>query len=127
MIILQIFILIITTWLGLSVIYMLIYAVSGLFYKSEIVLINKNLPSIAVLIPAYKEDAVIVDVAIKALKQNYKGSFKVIVIADSLKLETLIDLYILPIKIIEVTFKKSTKAKALNYAMLELGDDMIWQ
>ena len=123
MIILQIFILIITTWLGLSVIYMLIYAVSGLFYKSEIVLINKNLPSIAVLIPAYKEDAVIVDVAIKTLKQNYKGSFKVIVIADSLKLETLIDLYILPIKIIEVTFKKSTKAKALNYAMLELGDD----
>jgi cellulose synthase/poly-beta-1,6-N-acetylglucosamine synthase-like glycosyltransferase len=123
MIILQLFIFIITTWLGLSVIYMLIYAVSGLFYKSEVVLNNEIFPTIAVLIPAYKEDAVIVSVAKKALEQNYQGSFEIFVIADSLKLITLIELSNLSISIIEVTFKKSTKAKALNYAMHKIGDE----
>ena len=92
MIILQLFILIITTWLGLSVIYMLIYAVSGLFYKSEVVLNNETLPTIAVFIPAYKEDGVIVNVAKKALEQDYEGSFEIIVIGDSLQLKTLIEL-----------------------------------
>ena len=122
MIILQFFIFIITTWLGLSVIYMLIYAVSGLFYKSELVLTNKSLPTIAVFIPAYKEDGVIVSVAKKALEQNYKGNFEIFVIADSLQVKTLTELSNLSITVIEVSFKKSTKAKALNYAMDKIGD-----
>ena len=75
---LQIITLLVTIWLALSVLYMLIYAISGLFYKSKLNISDKKLPSIAVLIPAYKEDAVIVNVAKKALQQNYKGKFEII-------------------------------------------------
>jgi cellulose synthase/poly-beta-1,6-N-acetylglucosamine synthase-like glycosyltransferase len=79
---------------------------------------------VAVLIPAYKEDQVIIGVAEQALQQNYPSDlFDVVVIADSLKPITLQKLSILPIKVIEVTFEKSTKVRALNRAMQVLGDD----
>ncbi len=110
-------------WLGFSVIYMLIYAVSGLFYQSEVRLLDKNLPSVAVMIPAYKEDAVILSVAQSALQQNYLGNYDVIVIADSLLPETLTELSLLPIKLVQVNFEKSTKAKALNHAMSVIEND----
>ncbi|MBG7612087.1 glycosyltransferase [Polaribacter sp. BAL334] len=74
--------------------------------------------SIAVLIPGYKEDAVIIEVAKLALEQEYpKNLFDVVIIADSFKEETLAVLKTLPIKLIEVSFEKSTKSKALNKAM----------
>ena len=78
----------------------------------------------AVLIPAYKEDQVITGVAASALKQNYPADkFDVVVIADSLKNETLAKLRAMPIKVVEVFFEKSTKVKALNEAMAVIGDD----
>lgn len=78
----------------------------------------------AVLIPSYREDAVIVPVAKDALKQNYPvAQFDVIVIADSLKPETVAILKQLPVKVIEVAFEKSTKVKSLNTAMDEIGDE----
>ncbi|MCD6347602.1 MAG: glycosyltransferase [Bacteroidales bacterium] len=78
----------------------------------------------AVLIPGYKEDAVIIEVAKKSLEQDYaKESFEVIVIADSFKVETLAELRKLPVRVIEVSFEKSTKSKALNVAMDTIGDD----
>jgi cellulose synthase/poly-beta-1,6-N-acetylglucosamine synthase-like glycosyltransferase len=73
---------------------------------------------ISVLLPAYKEDAVIVDSAKHALNQSYNRSmYEVCVIADSLKQETLTELRALPIRVCEVHFEKSTKAKALNEAL----------
>ena len=60
----------------------------------------------------------------QALQQNYPSDhFDVVVIADSLKPTTLQKLSILPIKVIEVSFEKSTKVKALNRAMQVLGDN----
>ncbi|MEM8556731.1 MAG: glycosyltransferase family 2 protein, partial [Bacteroidota bacterium] len=73
---------------------------------------------LAVFIPAYKEDAVIVDVAQQALDQSYpQALYEVIVIADSLQPATLDALAALPIQVVEVSFEKSTKAKALNAAL----------
>jgi cellulose synthase/poly-beta-1,6-N-acetylglucosamine synthase-like glycosyltransferase len=78
--------------------------------------------TIAVLIPGYKEDQVIIEVARLALEQDYSSQlFDVVVIADSFKEETLAALKTLPIKLIEVSFKKSTKSKALNKAMAALN------
>lgn len=78
----------------------------------------------AVLIPGYKEDAIIIDVARDALKQSYSnGHFDIIVIADSFMSETLDQLRELPITLIEVSFEKSTKSKALNRAMHIIGDE----
>lgn len=79
--------------------------------------------SIAVLIPAYKEDAVIYSVAADALNQDYPpAKFEVVVIADSLKWETIQRLRTLPITLVEVSFEKSTKVKALNAALAQLPD-----
>jgi cellulose synthase/poly-beta-1,6-N-acetylglucosamine synthase-like glycosyltransferase len=77
--------------------------------------------TIAVLVPGYKEDQVIIEVAKLALEQDYPLTlYDVVIIADSFKEETLAALRALPIKLIEVSFDKSTKSKALNKAMAAL-------
>ena len=66
----------------------------------------------------------IIEAAGEALRQDYPGeSFDVIVIADSFRPETLEILRKMPVKLIEVSFELSTKAKALNKAMEKLGND----
>ncbi|MDD3078998.1 MAG: glycosyltransferase family 2 protein [Paludibacter sp.] len=118
--ILQLFLLII---LGLAIIYIFIFAFAGLFYKEMILseaLLNRKM---AVLIPGYKEDAVILEVVDEALKQSYASeNYDVVVIADSFQSDTLELLKKLPVKLIEVSFDKSTKSKALNKAMSQLPD-----
>ncbi|MDQ5928619.1 MAG: hypothetical protein QG594_393, partial [Bacteroidota bacterium] len=85
---------------------------------------NGNIKKIAVLIPGYKEDEVIIEVASAALQQDYPSDFyDVVIIADSFQKETILALKTLPIIVIEVSFEKSTKSKALNKAMDALGSD----
>ncbi|MEM9679644.1 MAG: glycosyltransferase [Bacteroidota bacterium] len=105
----------------ISCLYVLVFAIAGHTYRKRKHNNNQELGKIAVFIPAYKEDAVIVNVAKQALLQQYPPSFfDVIVIADSLQNETLNNLKKLPIKVVEVSFENSTKAKALNVAMLDV-------
>ncbi|RYC72124.1 glycosyltransferase [Spirosoma sordidisoli] len=108
---------------GLVVLYLLFFALAGRLRK------NKNMvrtyaatsQRIAVLIPAYREDGVILESAQQGLLQTYPASmYDVIVIADSLQPETIQTLRKLPIQVIEVSFEKSTKAKALNVALQQL-------
>ena len=76
--------------------------------------------SFAIYIPSYKEDAVIIDTVLAALLIDYPpAKRKIIVIADSLQPDTLFKLRKLPIEVVEVSFEKSTKAKALNMALLQ--------
>ena len=76
------------------------------------------------LIPAYKSDAVIVRTAQAALQQDYPAQLhEVVVIADRLKPQTLAELRTLPIRVLEVSFENSSKAKALNFAVEELGPE----
>lgn len=98
-------------------------SVAGMFYKSNKPPASTVKRKIAVLIPAYREDQVIESVAVQALQQDYPPDhFDVIVISDSLKPSTLERLRMLPLVLIEVTFDKSTKVKALNSAMAIIGD-----
>lgn len=98
-------------------------AVASRFKKKEKSIYTTPNKKIAVLIPAYKEDNVIVASAKKARYQSYpKQLFEVIVIADQLKKDTLKKLSELDIKVIEVFFEKSTKAKAINKAISTLDD-----
>ena len=104
--------------LSLATLYILFFAVAGLFFRNPRLREPVKFRKIAVFIPGYKEDAVITEVAISALQQQYPmGMYDVIVIADSFKEETLQILRGLPVKLIEVQFEKSTKSKALNRAM----------
>lgn len=76
---------------------------------------------IAVLIPSYKDDSVILDTALQALQQSYPSErYTVTVIADGLQPETTRELKSLPIKVVEVSFDVSMKAKSLNTAFSQL-------
>lgn len=108
-------------FLGLATLYILLFSIASLFYKQKKYSDNGKMKSIAVLIPGYKEDEVIFEVANLALLQEYPSNlFDVVIIADSFQPETISQLKKLPIKVIEVSFEKSTKSKALNAAMAEL-------
>ena len=65
-------------------------AIASFFYKEKRVINSDKKRKILVLIPAYKEDIVIVDVARDALNQDYpRELYDVYVIADQLKKETI--------------------------------------
>ena len=105
-------------------IYLLVFAVAGLIYRAVKFPLSDKFRKFAVFIPGYKEDNVIVDVARKALEQDYpKDCYDVIVIADGFKKETIEKLKELPIIVNEVIFEKSSKAKSLNKTMEEMSDE----
>jgi len=85
---------------------------------------STKLNRIAVLIPSYKEDGVIVHTAKCAQAHHYPSShFKVFVIADSLQPATLSRLRETGAEILEVSFEKSTKVRALQFALNQLEED----
>jgi len=111
-------------YFAIAAVYVLIFAVGAVVAQKAKSTTVKNLRKIAVLIPGYKEDNVIVDVATEALNQNYpREKFDIVIIADSFQPETIAKLKVLPIKLVEVSFDKSTKSKALNKAMATLPND----
>ena len=120
-IIAHIFTFLLFIYIAYSALYIFIFGFAGIFYRDP-KNIQQSYHTIAVLIPGYKEDDVIVEVARQALSQNYpQDKFDVVVIADSFLPQTLERLKALEIKLIEVSFEKSTKAKALNKALDELA------
>jgi cellulose synthase/poly-beta-1,6-N-acetylglucosamine synthase-like glycosyltransferase len=111
-------------YLGLAAFYFLLFAFLGVLPYRRKVHTAPAMRKIAVLIPGYKEDFVIIEVAEASLKQTYPSEFfNVIIVADSFKPETIRELKKLPLMVVEVVFEKSTKSKSLNAAMKEIGDD----
>lgn len=111
-------------YFGLSTIYIFILSLAGLFKIKRPAIIDDRQRKFVVLIPGYKEDAVIVDVARDATLQNYpREMYDVVVIADSFQPSTIAELKKLPIKVVEVSFDKSTKSKALNKTMAQLPEN----
>ncbi|MFZ4582660.1 MAG: glycosyltransferase [Paludibacter sp.] len=122
--IIHIFEYVVYIYFAVAAIYVLIFAIGSIFKKKQKLVSISRLRKVAVLIPGYKEDNVIVDVAEKALVQNYPSEkFDVVIIADSFQPNTIALLKKLPVKLIEVSFDKSTKSKALNKAMSILPSD----
>ncbi|PUZ23168.1 N-glycosyltransferase [Chitinophaga parva] len=113
-------------YLAACVTYNLVLAIAGglkqrsrLPYQDE-----TTFGRIAILIPAYREDEVIISTVQSYQHLNYPaGKYEVVVIADSLQPATIATLRELDVKVIEVSFEKSTKAKSLNVAFQQLGDD----
>lgn len=102
-----------------NVVYVLFFALASLLPK------KKNLPSsllhhpsFLVLIPAYHEDAVIINTVKSFLRQDYpKNLYQICVISDHMETATNEQLAALPITHLQPTFEKSSKAKALQYAI----------
>lgn len=114
----------ITIYLGFNVFYLFLSAVAGWLGKADdepITTKPDKLRRIAVLIPAYKEDKVIIDSVEANLLMDYpETSYDLFVIADSFQPETLFKLAKYPIKVIEVVFEQSTVQKAVTYALHQL-------
>jgi len=109
---------------AINVLYLLVYSLASLYHRFQRPSSASEYKRIAILIPAYREDAVIRECVRSCLAQQYPSdSFEIVVISDSMEPETNASLSLLPIRLVQVSFKKSTKAKALNAAMAIIGDD----
>jgi cellulose synthase/poly-beta-1,6-N-acetylglucosamine synthase-like glycosyltransferase len=115
---------IVYVYLSIAAVYFLFFAFMGVLPYRRKIHLSPTLRKMAVLIPGYKEDIVILEVAEASLRQSYpSASFDVIIVADSFKAETVQLLKKLPLKVVEVAFEKSTKSKSLNAAMEAIGDN----
>lgn len=109
---------------AINILYLLVYSLASLRHKVVETPPAKEFKRFALLIPAYKEDTVIHECVQSCLDQEYPSDrFDTIVISDSMQPETNASLASLPIRLVEVHFKKSTKSKALNAAMAAIGND----
>lgn len=109
---------------GINVLYLFVFSVAARWGKRKEstakAVYDKR---IALLIPAYKEDSVILECVNSCLKQHYpQNKYDIVVISDRMEKATNDRLSSLGVKLIEVFFEKSTKAKALNHAMAQLDD-----
>jgi cellulose synthase/poly-beta-1,6-N-acetylglucosamine synthase-like glycosyltransferase len=106
------------SYFGLASLYQLILALASQSYQTAPQ--PKDVPSKKswVLVPAYREDAVIlysVSQNLQVIKNH--PSWKLAVIADQLQEDTITQLEKLGAEVIQVSFEKSTKVKALNAAL----------
>ena len=111
-------------YLALNTLYFFIVAVVGKFYKGPAYEATPNKKKIAVLIPTYKEDNIIVHTARKAVEHNYPGDkFTVFIAADQLQPETIAQLRAIPVNVQEVKFEISSKARSLNKLLNAIPED----
>lgn len=102
----------------LAVLYILIFSLASLKKRKDVYPPAKRKHRFAVLFPAYREDAVITHSVQTFLKQEYpKDMYEVIVIADMMKENTIHALRSLSATVLEVDYEKSTKTKALQFAV----------
>lgn len=73
---------------------------------------------VAILIPAYKEDGIILNTVVAATSHDYPQThYDVIVIADHMRESTLAQIRAKGAQVIEVRTTRSSKARALNLAL----------
>lgn len=104
-------------------IYFFIVSIAGKIYSPPKYLIHPDKKRIAVLIPTYKEDQIILSTAQKASEHQYAGTFKVFVAADQLQPATIEQLRTLPIEVLPVKFEISSKARSLNRLLNHIDEN----
>lgn len=110
--------LVLFVYLAAGVLYLLLLTVSGLVRRKNVYTPAARKNRIALLIPAYKEDGVIIETAMAAARHDYPAdTFGVFVIADKLRDDTVARLEAIPVTVIRVQFETSTKAKSLHAAL----------
>ena len=114
-------------FVALTVLYMAVYAVASLFEKSSVLNKAKIQNRIVVLIPSYQQDDVIEHTVISILGQTYpQRMFDVVVISDHQREMTNMRLAQYPITLLTPDFAESTKAKSLQFAILNLPEFKIY-
>ncbi len=112
-------------FMTISVAYITFYALVSLFSRKDIKTVDvpeSPESTFLVLFPAYSEDRVIVGSVKKFLFQNYpQDKYHVAVISDHQQESTERLLSDLPVTVLRPVFDKSSKAKALQYAISEVS------
>jgi len=124
MIVLQCIDIVLYIIIAVNVLYLLVFSIASLWKKPTA---PNTQPSvirrIAILVPAYGEDQVIMECVGACLKQDYpQDKYDVVVISDHMTDATNETLSQLPIRLFIAQFENSTKAKALNLALGNLSD-----
>lgn len=110
-----------------TVLYLGIFAIASLFKKNHEFHRTKKQNRIVILVPAYKQDHVIEQTVISILSQAYpQRMFDVVVISDHQEEMTNMRLAQYPITLLTPNFEESTKAKSLQYAILNLPEFKIY-
>lgn len=110
-----------------TVLYLGIFAVASLFKKNHESPRTKKQNRFVILIPSYKQDAVIEQAVISILSQAYpQRMFDVTIISDHQEEMTNMRLAQYPITLLTPNFEESTKAKSLQYAILNLPEFKIY-
>lgn len=114
--ILHILFFILFIYFAINTLYFFIAAVAGKFYRPKRYQPNALKKRIAVLIPSYKEDHIIINTARKAAEHDYPADkFSVYVAADQLQPDTVAQLRNIPnVQVLEVQFEIGSKARSLN-------------
>ena len=107
-----------------SVAYVVFFAIISLFYEKDdfasthTSVLNYRERRFLILYPAYHEDSVIINSVNKFLFQDYPtDKFRLVVISDHMTDETNKQLQTFPITLLTPVFEKSSKAKAMQYAI----------
>ena len=112
---------------AITVLYLGIFAICSLFNKSHESTRSKKQNRFVILIPSYHQDAVIEQTVISILSQAYpQRLFDVTVISDHQEEMTNMRLAQYPITLLTPNFEESTKAKSLQYAILNLPEFKIY-
>ena len=107
-----------------SVAYVVFFAIISLFYEKDdfasthTSVLNYRERRFLILYPAYHEDSVIINSVNKFLFQDYPtDKFRLVVISDHMTDDTNKQLQTFPITLLTPVFEKSSKAKAMQYAI----------
>lgn len=104
--------------MAVSVAYLFLFAFFSLWGGKKKYPVASKKHRFVVLIPAYKEDNVIVESVKSLLNQEYpQNMLDIVVISDKMKEETNEILSQMPIKLFMINPDESSKAYALNYAI----------
>ncbi len=110
-------------YLLLNCCYLLFFSLAGHRKLNQVKQEIKSKRKFCVLIPAYKENEVVLQSALDAVQHQYSGDADIFVIADGLEPATIQQLKNFGSGVIEVQFERSTKGKALARALDTLPSD----
>ena len=112
---------------AITVIYLGVFSIASLFNKNTVLTKSKAQRRFVILIPAHKRDNVVEHTVLSVLGQSYpQRMFDITVISDHQSEMTNMRLAQYPITLLTPDFAESTRAKALQYAILNLPEFKIY-
>ena len=110
-----------------TVLYLGFFAIAALFNRRSIIPRSKQQNRFVIIIPAHQQDDVIEQTVISVLGQAYpQRLFDVTVVSDHQSEMTNMRLAQYPITLLTPDFEESSKAKSLQYAVLNLPEFKIY-